>query len=297
MEQTTGNIISVEESFRYCEGIAKGHYENFPVGSILVPAEKRKYVWSIYAFARFADDIADSGDLDVDAKLEQLDDLEVSLRASLGDVESYGKQYSFLPALAVTASDLKIPVNEFTDLLAAFKQDSVRQRYDSFEELIDYSALSANPIGHLILYVFGYDPDRDEKLFSYSDSICTALQLTNFWQDVSPDLEIGRVYIPQNIMRKYDYAYEDLFKKVEDERFISVVKELVEKTRRIFLHGKPLVDELSGRLRYEIKATYLGGNEILNKIELLNYTVLSRRVKLGKSDKISLILKTFMSRV
>lgn len=289
-------------SFEYCERIAKDHYENFPVGSLLVPANKRKYVWAIYAFARYADDIADSGELSPESKLEKLEALEEGLLAFINDSsdevsnKAFNEEWKFLPAVLETIDTLSIPVVELTDLLKAFKQDAVQQRYDSFEELIEYSRYSANPIGHLVLYVFGYNPSNDEKLFAYSDNICTALQLTNFWQDVSMDLRIGRVYIPQEVMTEYNYSYDDLLAKKEDERFTAIMRKLTERTRRIFAAGQPLIRELSGRLKLEIKATYMGGNAILDKIEEIDFKVLTKRVSLGKRNKLSLIFKTFLSK-
>ena len=284
----------IEESFRYCEKLAKEHYENFPVGSMLVPKEKRKYVHSIYAFARTADDIADSCSLDEKRKLEGLNLLEHEL-----DMVYEGKadevsadNLRFLRSLYRTKEDLNIPEAEFKDLLTAFKQDSVKNRYGTFDELLRYSSFSANPIGHLVLYVFGYDRERDEKLFGYSDKICTALQLTNFWQDVSRDLEIDRVYIPAEVMEKHGYSYEQLFAKVENKAFREMIKELTDRTRRIFEEGRELIHGLSGRLKYEIKATYAGGNMILDKIEGIDYGVLSERVKLGKTDKAKILFRT-----
>lgn len=285
-------------SFKYCEKIAKDHYENFPVGSILVPSDKRKYVWAIYAFARYADDIADSGELSPEIKLDKLNLLEEGLLTFINNSrdEVFEAEWKFLPAVAETLDALGIPVVELTNLLKAFRQDSTKQRYDTFGELLEYSRYSANPIGHLVLYVFGYSPEKEERLFGYSDNICTALQLTNFWQDVSVDLEIGRVYIPGDVMKSHDYTYDELFAKNEGERFTSIMRELTSRTRIIFQKGKPLIDELGGRLKLEIKATYMGGNAILDKIEAMDYGVLSRRVKLGKRDKASLILRTFLSK-
>ena len=284
----------IEESFDYCEKLAKEHYENFPVGSLLIPKDKRKYVHSVYAFARTADDIADSASLSGEEKLAGLNLLDSELgkiyEGNTGGITE--SNLIFLKSLYLTKEDLKIPEKEFKDLLTAFKQDSVKSRYDTFDELIEYSSYSANPIGHLVLYIFGYNREKNESLFRYSDKICTALQLTNFWQDVSRDLGIDRVYIPAEIMNKYGYSYEELFTKVENEAFRKVIKELTDRTRLIFEEGKELIKNLSGRLKYEIKATYAGGNEILNKIEGINYGVLSERVKLGKPDKAKILFRT-----
>ena len=289
----------IESSFRYCEKIARDHYENFPVGSLLVPKGMRKYVWAVYAFARFADDIADSEELSAEEKEDKLDKLESELdKAYDGIFDGLSEDsVKFFPALWKTRNELRIPKYEFSDLLTAFKQDAVQSRYESFSDLLEYSRYSANPIGHLVLHVFGYHPEKDKELFEYSDNICTALQLTNFWQDVSVDLKIDRIYIPLEIMEKNNYTVENLQEKIEDERFQQIIKELVGKTREIFEMGKPLINSLHGRLKLEIKATYLGGNSILNKIEKLNYKVLSERVKLSKSDTGSIFLKTLMKSI
>ena len=148
-----------------------------------------------------------------------------------------------------------------------------------------------------MLYVFGYHPDSEKELFNYSDHICTALQLTNFWQDVSMDLKIDRIYIPLEIMKKNNYTVENLTEGIEDERFQRIIKELVDKTREIFEKGRPLINCLKGRLKLEIKATYLGGNSILDKIEKINYKVITERVKLSKSDTGSIFLKTLIKKI
>src|SRR4030095_9781626 len=138
------------------------------------------------------------------------------------------------------------PVQEFSDLLTAFRQDAVKQRYKNFDELIAYSNYSANPIGHLVLYVFGYDNNKNEQIFKYSDKICTALQLTNFWQDVSADLEMNRIYIPEDEMINNSYTYDMLYKRIGNENFRMIVKNLVDRTRIIFSEGERILGLLNG---------------------------------------------------
>ncbi len=298
-KNTSPDTSLIESSFKYCEKIAKQHYENFPVGSFLVPADKRKYVWAIYAFARYADDIADSAEDSLEVKLTELNTLDKELDAIYsGNFDVIRENTArFLMSLWKTKEDLRIPKQEFSDLLTAFKQDSVKQRYETFDELLEYSKYSANPIGHLVLYVFGFTPSENANLFERSDDICTALQLTNFWQDVSADLKMGRIYIPGQIMLKYGYSYDELMKKTEDERFLKIMRELVDKTELIFNSGAPLIQDLKGRLKLEIKATYLGGKRILKKIKDINYKVLTERVKLSKSDTISIFTRTLFGKV
>lgn len=285
------NKAIFEEAFSHCEKITKCHYENFPVASVLIPKEKRKYVYAIYSFARYADDIADSANLSSDVKLEKLNLLDEELDDLEKDrIENFTEEtkYIFI-ALYKTLHDLKIPIIELRNLLVAFKQDSVKEKYDTFEELLLYSNYSANPVGHLILYLFGYE---DKKLFELSDYICTGLQLINFWQDVARDLEIPRVYIPKEIMGKHNYNYELLNDKVENENYIKMMKDLVERTKEFYAKGENLPNLVKGRLKYELKATYYGGMTVINKIEQLNYRTLSERPVVKGSDKIKILLKT-----
>lgn len=283
----------LDYSYNFCKEVAISHYENFPVGSLLIPVKKRKYIYSIYAFARTADDIADSNKICQDEKIKKLNEFENELRKTENkklELLNPETENIFI-ALSDTAEELKIPLQEFRNLLFAFKQDAVKQRYDNFEDLISYSENSANPIGHCVLYVFGYNPVSDKECFSFSDKICTALQLTNFWQDVSPDLKINRVYIPNDIMNEFGYNYNLLFDKIENDNFRLMIKYLVDKTKAIFDEGKVIVNIVSGRLKLEIKVTIEGGMEILNKIEEINYNVLTKRVTINNFDKIKLLSK------
>jgi hydroxysqualene synthase len=281
--------MGLENAYLYCNKIATEHYENFPVGSLLFPKEKRKYIYCIYSFARTADDIADSDKFSEIEKINGLNELDRKLDSiEKGD---YVGDEIFI-ALKDTMNSLDIPVQEFKDLLTAFKQDAIKQRYKKFKELLEYSKYSANPIGHLVLYVSGL---KDEKLFNLSDNICTALQLANFWQDVSLDVKIGRVYIPFEEMQKNNYNYESLFEEIENNNFITLMKSLVDETRIIFRNGKELENHLSGRLKYEFRTIYRGGMSILNKIENINYRVLTKRVKINTFDKFILLLKIFKS--
>ena len=285
------NEAIFEEAFIHCEKVTKSHYENFPVASFLIPSNKRKYVYAIYSFARYADDIADSAILSSEEKLSKLNLLEKELsNISNNNLENLREETKYIfRALYKTLQDLKIPITELQNLLIAFKQDSIKNSYDTFEELIEYSKYSANPIGHLILYIFGYN---DKKLFELSDYVCTGLQLINFWQDVSRDLVIKRVYIPEQIMKKFGYNYQLLYDKVENENYVKLIKELIEKTKEFYAKGGKLPDLVHGRLKYELKATYYGGLTVINKIENLNYKTLSSRPIITGLDKFKILLKT-----
>lgn len=284
-------ILDYEYAYRYCKEIAIRHYENFPVGSLLIPKSKRKFIYSIYAFARTADDIADSSKLDEKSKLKRLYEFENELNKSLNSEfdRLIPETENIFIALYDTVNALNIPADELRNLLTAFRQDAVKQRYKNFSELVQYSEYSANPVGHLVLFIFNYDRSADSEAFRFSDKVCTALQLTNFWQDVSEDLKLNRVYIPEDIMKEYNYSYEMLFRKEENDDFLKMMKALIDRTRIIFADGRKILNHVKGRLRLELKATISGGEEILNKIESMNYRVLSRRVKISNYDKLRII--------
>lgn len=248
-----------------------------------MPWKKRKYIYPIYAFARFADDIADSSVFTKDEKIQKLNNLESILDfpdESIIDSEII----NIIPALTDAINVLNLPVKEFKNLLYAFKNDALNIRYNSFDELINYSIYSANPIGHLVLIIFGYSISRNKEIFEYSDYICTALQLTNFWQDVKLDVEINRIYIPEYFLNKYNYDNEYLVNQIENDNFKDMIKELVELTYELFLKGSKIISFINGGLKIELSAIYNGGVIILKKIKKNNFCVLSNRPVLNKKD-------------
>ncbi len=281
-----------KSSYKYCEKIAKEHYENFPVASFLIPKEKRRYIYSIYAFARAADDFAD--ELDIEGGKEKRLVLLDEWGQKLADCYK-GKAYSpIFIALKETIEECNIPIEPLESLLKAFKQDVIKTRYEDFQEVLDYCSNSANPIGRLVLMIFGI---KEEEMFKLSDSICTALQLTNFWQDVAIDLEKNRIYIPRKDMVENDVTEEQLFDKRTDINFKKLVQELTVRTERIFSEGKELInwiksDEKLNKLGKELKLTWFGGNMILKKIKDIDYDVLNNRPKLTIFNKITLLLRT-----
>lgn len=282
----------INSSFKYCEGITKSHYENFPVASLLVPKEKRKYIYAVYAFARAADDFADEPDIEggQEKRLALLDEWNSKLRDCY-DNKSYDPIFI---ALGATVRECKIPIEPFENLLKAFRQDVVKNRYSNFEEVLKYCSNSAEPVGRIVLMIFG---KHNEEMFLYSDKICTALQLTNFWQDISIDLKKDRVYLPLDDMKKYGYSETELLKKNCNENFRSLMEFQVKRTEEIFEEGKKLfnlikAEEELKKLNWELKLTWLGGKEILEKIKKLNYDVLSKRPKLNLFDKLKLITRS-----
>jgi squalene synthase HpnC len=273
--------------------VAKSNYENFPVASFFIPKSKRRFLHSIYAFARTADNIADSRYLDPDDKLIKLSYMRNYLEMDSENIlklQDVHFRNVFL-ALEDTIRSLSINRKEFMSLLTAFEQDAVKNRYDNYDDILKYSESSANPVGHLVLNVFGYDEVKNEKLFTLSDKICTGLQLANFWQDVSLDLKINRIYLPKDLIESFKYSYDELYLRIENDNFKNMMAHLVNETQEMFRIGRELPENLHGRLKYELKAIICGGESVLNMIKEINYKVLSRRVKLSKKGKIGILMK------
>lgn len=284
-----GREWGVASSYDYCEQIARHHYENFPVGSMLVPKRLRKHVFAIYAFARTADDFADEAcDLQYSTgdRLRLIEEWHDLLLSSVSTPPSH----PVFIALSHTIKQFELPVSLFEDLLSAFSQDVVRKRYESFAELIDYCSRSANPIGRLILLLFGY---KNDEMHRWSDAICTALQLTNHWQDVSIDLDKDRIYIPLSDLREYGMDELDLRKRAADRRFQRLMQFEIERARELFRQGKSLCLFVSGRLSLELRAVWLGGWRILELIEQNDYDVFTRRPVITSANKLKILSHTF----
>ena len=228
--------------------------------------------------------------LSVESRQESLDDWGRQLE---GCTEGKAEHVVF-PAVAATLLETQLPIDLLRALLSAFRQDVGTQRYASFPALLDYCRRSANPIGRVILFLFGY---RDEERAQLSDSICTALQLTNFWQDISVDVEKDRIYLPADEMEQFGVTVE----QIQEGRFTRELAELlafeVARTRQMFGQGKPLLDIVSGRLRYELRLTWLGGMSILEKIEGAGFDSLRSRPTLSSRDKLSILAKALLSKV
>jgi hydroxysqualene synthase len=270
-------VRTLEDSFRRCKQIARKHYENFPVGSVLIPREMQPYVFAVYAFARTADDFADEPGYSDAERLLYLNEWEDLFHRSL----ETKTRHPIMWAVSETMRAKDIPPSLFTDLLSAFRQDVSVKRYETFTDVMDYCARSANPIGRLLLLIFGY---RDAALFRYSDAICSALQLTNFWQDVSVDLRKDRIYIPQEDLIAYGVDERALSMRAASDALRHLMRFEVERTDALFSMGTPLLKHLRGRFRAEIKCILIGGTSILRKIERQGYDVLRKRPKLGVGD-------------
>jgi squalene synthase HpnC len=283
-----GKYWSSEDGFRYCETIARSHYENFPVASRYISKEIQKYVWTIYAFARTADDYADEPGLTLAERMDSLNQWE----QYLDECYNGNPTHRVFAALAETVERFQIPHELFQNLLTAFRADVTVNRYETYEDVLAYCRNSANPIGRLLLLLLNY---RSETMMLLSDSICTALQLTNFWQDVSVDLQKDRIYLPLEELEEFGYSEQDLFDKKVDNNFCNLMAFQVRRTAELFVKGKPLLTLVGKDLSMELKLTWNGGTRILQKIHRQNYDVLTKRPALSKLDKLGLLFRSFLS--
>jgi squalene synthase HpnC len=279
---------SAEDGFRYCETIARSHYENFPVASRFVPKEIRKYVWTIYAFARIADDYADEPGFTLAERMDNLNQWE----QYLDECYNGNPTHRVFAALAETVERFQLPIELFQNLLTAFRVDVTVKRYETYEEVLAYCRNSANPIGRMLLLLLNY---RSEAMLQLSDSICTALQLTNFWQDVSVDLQKDRIYLPLEELEEFDYFEQDLLNQKVNDHFCSLMAFQVQRTAELFVKGKPLLTLVGKDLSRELKLTWNGGTRILQKIHDQNYDVLTKRPTLSRLDKLGLLFRSFLS--
>jgi hydroxysqualene synthase len=283
-------VQNLEEAYEFCSRVATIHYENFPVGSILIPKKIRKYFYSVYTFARIADDIADELKNDVNGRIVALDILSKMLSDEKIINQTAGNPL-FL-ALHDTIRVKNLSIELFQRLLIAFKRDIEFEQAEDFEQLEDYCSYSANPIGELVLNLFDI---RDKEAIKYSDYICTGLQLVNFWQDLSIDLKNGRCYIPKNLLQKCDLDKENLHDKKKSANLSDCLGVIYNYTDEFFEKGEYLFKYLKYyRLRAEIKATVMGGRKILDKIRVLGDKVLSQRPYLTKSDYFIILIKSLI---
>jgi hydroxysqualene synthase len=268
---------ALEQAYADCLSQARSHYENFPVASWLLPRALRRPIAVIYAFARTADDLADEGELTPEARLAGLRELETILNAiAAGDPQdtALGR------ALADTVTRHTLPLAPFHDLLSAFRQDVTTTRYADFGAVMDYCRRSANPVGRLLLHLLHVTDPRD---LAYSDAICSALQLINFHQDLYPDYaERGRIYLPQDEMRRFGVTEEHLRDRRGDFALRRLMQLQYERAQRLLQSGAPLAKRLRGRFGYELRLTVLGAHRVLR--QLLRNDDLFARPRLGAAD-------------
>jgi squalene synthase HpnC len=278
------------QAYAACYALARSHDENFPVASRLLPASMRPHVAAVYAFARVADDIADEGRDPAIARQERLRAWQRRLHAAASAngraPESSSRDDLILHALGHSIRSLNLPVSLFDDLLSAFGQDTMTTRYDSWSDVLEYCRRSANPVGRLVLRVAGY---ADEALDRSSDALCTALQLTNFWQDFGRDWRAGRLYVPLEVSRAAGAREADLHDAERGERdmpaaWAAAIMACAAFTRSRFDHGRSVCDGVRGRLRLELRLTWLGGRRVLEKVERGPRRLLHVRPTLGARD-------------
>lgn len=270
-----------QEAFLYCEGIAKTHYENFPIGWF-IPKELRRFVYAVYAFARTADDFSDEESFE-GRRIAELDRFEVRMDKAIGG----SADEPLFIAIAETVAKTGLDPQLLKDLLTAFRQDVTKRRYQNYRELESYCVYSANPVGRIVLHLFGY---RDDELLKLSDRICTGIQLVNHWQDIGVDLSKDRIYLPEEDMKRFGYSYGELQGRKLSDAFRDLMRFEISRTRSLFYEGKGLLEALGRRLKWQVSLMWLGPMKILERIEAADYDVFHSRPALTRRDKLKLVL-------
>jgi len=271
------------EAQAYCERLARRHYENFSVATWFLPSRLRQHFYNVYAYCRISDDLGDEVG-DRAASLQLLDQWQLELDACY----SGSPRHPVFVALADTVRRFDIPKQPFLDLLTAFRQDQSVSRYPVFDDLLGYCRNSANPVGRLVLYVCGY---RDAERQALSDFTCTALQLANFWQDVSLDYAKGRIYLPLESLHRFAVTEDDIAAQRNTPAFCELMRFEVERARDWFQKGFPLVEKVDRELAIDIELFSRGGQEILNAIERQHFKILGRRPAISQSRKLLLVAR------
>ena len=280
---------SLAQAYAACEALARSHYENFPVASMLLPKPMRPHIAAIYAFARRADDMADEGTATAAERRAALESWRQRLHEAVHELEPVRSDTTgprapdelMLCATAQSIRALDLPLQLFDDLVSAFEQDTTTTRYASWDEVLDYCRRSANPVGRLVLRVAGF---RDAALDRSSDALCTALQLTNFWQDFGRDWRAGRLYVPREVQRLEGADEAQLSHATLTDALARTIERCVVFTRQRFAEGRAVCDGVRGRLRAELRFTWLGGSRILDRVEHGRFALLHSRPALGAAD-------------
>ncbi len=270
------------------------HYENFPVASLLCPPRLRPAVKAIYHFARTADDLADEGQASASQRLAELEQFEADLASCAGaHSPSSGRWPAVFDALAPVLRDWDLPLELLKDLLSAFKQDVVQPSYANQAELLDYCRRSANPIGRLLLHLYQI---RDETSLQQSDDICTALQLINFWQDLSVDLPRGRLYLPSDLLAAHALSAQDIQRQPPPAGTGALIESAVDWAQTLMLRGAPLTQTMPGRAGWELRLVVQGGLRIAQRVRHLGPKVLRERPKLGRTDVALMVWRSLLMR-
>jgi squalene synthase HpnC len=280
---------SLDEARQYCARLARTHYENFSVATWFLPGGLRQHFFNVYAYCRISDDLGDEVG-DTAASLALLDQWQRELDACYEG----SPRHPVFVALAETVRRFEIPKHEFSDLLTAFRQDQSVTRFETFNDVLAYCHYSANPVGHLVLYLCGY---RDAERQQLSNFTCTALQLANFWQDISVDYAKGRIYLPLEDLRRFCVTESDIAQKQNTPAFCEMMKFEVERARDWFRQGLPLIGKVNRELAIDLDLFSRGGLEILNAIEQQGFAVLGNRPAISKSRKLGLVARAAMAKV
>ncbi len=281
-------MVDLAAAYEHCARLARAHYENFPVASRLLPRDARPHVAAVYAFARGADDLADEGSSSLDERLAALARWGGWLHeaAEGGSAAGAGADAPVFVAVAATARACRLPLSLLDDLLSAFAQDVTVHRYATWADVLDYCRRSANPVGRLVLRICGFD---DATLDRASDQVCTALQLTNFWQDLAGDWSRGRLYVPEDVWRRAGARIEEYDPAALTPEWQAALEDVAARTHVLFNGGRPLGDVVPGRLRLELRLTWLGGTRILERLEAAAFDTVRHRPTLGLFDAAPLI--------
>jgi len=274
---------SLEDAQAYCERLARSHYENFSVATWFLPGKLKQHFYNVYAYCRISDDLGDEVG-DPRQSLQLLDQWETELSACYDGAP----RHPVFVALAETVRRFAIPKHEFSDLLIAFRQDQTVTRFPTFNDVLGYCRYSANPVGHLVLYLCGYSDAERQQL---SDFTCTALQLANFWQDVAVDYAKGRIYLPLEDLQRYGVSEEQVAQRRVTAQFIELMKFEVQRAREWFDRGLPLVKKVNRELAVDLELFSRGGQEILNAVERQGFDVLTRRPVISKPRKLWLVVR------
>ena len=279
----------LDQARQYCARLARSHYENFSVASWFLPRRLRQHFFNVYAYCRISDDLGDEVG-DKEASIALLDQWQRELDACYDGTP----RHPVFVALAETVRQFEIPKHEFSDLLIAFRQDQTVTRFETFNDLLAYCRYSANPVGHLVLYLCGYrDPARQQL----SNFTCTALQLANFWQDVTIDYAKGRIYLPIEDLRRFGVTEDDLAQNWNTPGFCEMMRFEVERAHDWFRQGLPLISQVNHELAIDLDLFSRGGQEILNAIAKQGYAVLGNRPSISKPRKLALVGRAAMAKL
>lgn len=274
---------TLAEARLYCERLARTHYENFSVATWFLPARLRQHFFNVYAYCRISDDLGDEVG-DAKQSLELLDQWETELNACYEG----SPRHPVFVALTETVKQCNIPKHEFSDLLTAFRRDQTITRFETFQDVLGYCRYSANPVGHLVLYLCGYSDEERQQL---SDYTCTALQLANFWQDVHVDYGKGRIYLPLEDLKRFGVSEDDIEQRRATVGFLDMMRFEVERAWQWFERGLPLAKKVGKELAVDIELFSRGGQEILNAIERQGFDVLRKRPVISRGRKLLLVAR------